>query len=512
MKKVLLIPVVHRDQKRVLIRFEYDISTNNFIRKLTSANWSATYNCWHIKDDPYKINEVVNALKGIADVDVSVVYEKIPFLRDQTILENSKIKSKHSSVGNQLVSSVNKISNSTDLSNAPLLYIAKLDNARKEEVPKEDEPMFNPSRTTMYVTIEIIDEKRIKLNFPFSKHHIAKIKTLPLSYWNNEEKHWTLPFTPTIQKEIENYFRSFGFTIKCRHIESKTKENKEKKNYINDRPFPKEYIDRMVLKKYSENTKRTYITAFGDFINYYKTIPLDQITHDQFKAYLLYMVEKRKISASFQNQVINAIKFYYEKILGWDKIPFLYVERPFMEQNLPTVLSVEEVLHIFNCVDNLKHKTILLTIYSAGLRLSELINLKIKDIDTDRKSIFVKDAKGKKDRRTILSDNLVKYLNEYLPKYKPHTWLFEGQDGGQYSDSSVSKIFRSACDLAGIKKKASPHTLRHSFATHMLEGGTDLRYIQELLGHSSSKTTEIYTHITRKGIENLRSPLDKMDV
>lgn len=492
MKMTELIPVVHRGENRILVRFERDEELNSLIKKRTDARWSATFKCWHIADTPEELDKLMYAFRGKVDIDPSAVYEKIPFLRDRTALEklNKKIEE--------------------EKKKTPSLPVTE--QLVPEPVTEEKMPGDDTGRTSGVVNMQIIDEKKIILNFPFAREHIAKMKTLPLYLWNAKEKHWTFPYTPAIKEEIEIYFSSFGYSIKCRFTESNMKENKEKKNYKNERNIPKEYIDRMVLKRYSKNTQRTYITAFGDFINYYKTIPLDQITHDQFKDYLLYLVEKRKVSASFQNQVINAIKFYYEKILGRDKIPFLYIERPFKEQNLPTVLSVEEVQHIFSCVDNLKHKTILLTIYSAGLRLNELINLRIKDIDIDRKSIFVKDAKGKKDRRTILSDNLVKYLNEYLPKYKPRTWLFEGQDGEQYSDSSVSKIFRSACDWAGIKKKASPHTLRHSFATHMLEGGADLRYIQVLLGHSSSKTTEIYTHITRKGIENLRSPLDKMDV
>jgi integrase/recombinase XerD len=492
MKMVELIPVTHRGEKRILVKYVYDAELTALLRKHTRAQWSATHKSWHIADDPKEIDDVMYALKDNVDIDLSVIYEKIPFLRDRTALENAKRRTEEEKI---------KVASPS---------------AEKSVVPEPEAeaalPWTDPKKKSGVVNMLIIDEKKIILNFPFSKHHVARIKTFPLALWNDKEKYWTFPYTPTIQKEIETYFRSFSFTIKSKYIESKTNENKIKKDYINDRTFPKEYIDRMVLKRYSENTKRTYITAFGDFINYYKTKPLDQISEQEIKDYLLYLVEKRKVSASFQNQVINAIKFYYEKILGWEKIPFLYIERPFKEQNLPTVLSEEEVQRVIKSVENLKHKTILLTIYSAGLRISELVNLRIKDIDTDRKSIFVKDAKGKKDRRTLLSEKLVNYLNEYLPRYKPRFWLFEGQEGGQYSDSSISKIFHAACEAAGIQKKASVHTLRHSFATHMLEGGADLRYIQELLGHSSSKTTEIYTHITRKGIENLKSPLDKLDI
>ena len=224
------------------------------------------------------------------------------------------------------------------------------------------------------------------------------------------------------------------------------------------------------------------------------------------------MVEKRKVSSSFQNQVINAIKFYYEKVCGGKRLPYITIDRPFKEKVLPTVLSEEEVQRIINCVKNIKHKAILLTIYSAGLRISEVVNLKIADIDSKRKAIIIKGAKGKKDRNSILSDKLLINLRDYFKQYKPKVWLFEGQTGEQYSETSIQHIFRNACNDAGIMKKATVHTLRHSFATHLLERGTDLRYIQELLGHSSSKTTEIYTHITRKGMEQIKSPLDNFEI
>jgi len=199
-------------------------------------------------------------------------------------------------------------------------------------------------------------------------------------------------------------------------------------------------------------------------------------------------------------------------VLKREKLPYVYIDRPFKEKILPTVLSEEEVKQIINCVSNLKHKAILLTIYSAGLRISEAVNLKIADIDSKRKVIIIKDAKGKKDRNSLLSEKLLVVLREYFKQYKPKIWLFEGQFGGRYSDRSIQNVFRKACIDAKIMKKVSVHSLRHSFATHLLERGTDLRYIQELLGHSSSKTTEIYTHITRKGMEQVKSPLDNFEL
>jgi integrase/recombinase XerD len=179
---------------------------------------------------------------------------------------------------------------------------------------------------------------------------------------------------------------------------------------------------------------------------------------------------------------------------------------------LPSVLSEEEVFRLLKQVDNLKHKTALSIIYSAGLRIGELINLKINDIDSARGQIRILQGKGKKDRVSLLSTNILKMLREYYKEYRPKEWLFEGQFGGQYSQGSIQEVFRQAKKSAGIRKRATVHTLRHSFATHLLERGTDLRYIQELLGHQSSRTTEIYTHVTEKGFKNIISPFDNLDL
>lgn len=211
------------------------------------------------------------------------------------------------------------------------------------------------------------------------------------------------------------------------------------------------------------------------------------------------------------DQAINAIKFYYEQVLG-RPVKTYYVQRPKKEKRLPEVLSEEEVASILNSIDNLKHKAILSLIYSAGLRLGELINLKINDIDSGRMVIIIRQGKGKKDRISLLSEKVLHLLREYLKVYQPREYLFEGQFFGQYSSTSVQKVFRMAKVKACIRKPATVHTLRHSFATHLLERGTDLRYIQALLGHKNPKTTEIYTHITKKGMEKIKSPFDSLDL
>jgi len=207
---------------------------------------------------------------------------------------------------------------------------------------------------------------------------------------------------------------------------------------------------------------------------------------------------------------LSAIKFYYEQILKKGKV--LYdLPRPKKEKKLPNILSQSEVLSILDSVDNIKHKSILFLTYSAGLRVGEVVRLKIDDIDSDRMLIHIRQGKGRKDRYTILSEVALDILREYAYIAKPKDWLFPGgKDNDFLTERSVQKIFATACKKANIKKNVSVHSLRHSFATHLLESGTDLRYIQELLGHSSSKTTEIYTHVTQANLSKIRSPLDRL--
>jgi site-specific recombinase XerD len=195
--------------------------------------------------------------------------------------------------------------------------------------------------------------------------------------------------------------------------------------------------------------------------------------------------------------------------LGGQRKVYL-VDRPRSEKKLPIVLSEQEIGDLFRATENIKHTAILMLAYSAGLRLSELINVKIKDIDSNRMQIRIAQAKGKKDRYSLLSVKLLEVLRIYVKEYKPKEWLFEGINGGVYSARSIQLVMAESIAKAGITKKAGVHSLRHSFATHLLENGTDLRYIQNLLGHESSKTTEVYTHITTKGFDQIKSPLDKL--
>jgi len=269
--------------------------------------------------------------------------------------------------------------------------------------------------------------------------------------------------------------------------------------------IPNAFIEKLRLKRYSHLTIKSYTNHLKMFILFYPNEDMDKINDEQIRDYLIYLVDDKKVSSSYQYQAINAIKFYYEQVLGRPTKKY-YLQRPKKEKKLPKVLSEEEVAKILKQISSKKHQAIIYLIYSGGLRLSEVINLRIEDIDSKRKQIRLRGAKGKKDRVTLLSDKVLMTLREYYKDYKPNEWLFEGADGGQYSSRSVQNIFKSALKKSKINKHGTIHTLRHSFATHLLEHGTDLRYIQELLGHNCSRTTEIYTHITKTGMEKIKSP------
>ena len=270
----------------------------------------------------------------------------------------------------------------------------------------------------------------------------------------------------------------------------------------------KEIKKKLIVGGYSYSTIQTYITCLKYFKNYFYKIEIDQLSKDDIIEYLFHLI-KNNYSKSTQNQHINAIKFYFEKCLGKQREYYL-IERPRKEKKLPNILSKKEIQLLFNSTYNLKHLTILAVIYSCGLRVSELINIKINDIDNNRMVIHIRKGKGNKDRQVQLTNQVLELLRKYYKKFLPVKYLITGQNGGKYSTTSVQKIIKNSALKAGIYKKVTPHTLRHSFATHLLENGTDIRFIQTILGHSDIKTTQIYTHVSNAHLKNIQNPSDNL--
>ena len=379
-------------------------------------------------------------------------------------------------------------------------------------------------KKTVYVTP--LAAGQAELAFNYDKELVNQVKAIPGRRYLPDRKVWIIPFDKKAPREIRKFFdQTVEIRISGTGHTGASASSAPAADPVSAGPdplrawpppagamlLPEAYTAELSLRRYSKHTVRSYGAAFAGFLDYYRGRNPEELTDEDVNRYITYLVTEVKVSSAVQKQAVNAVKFYYEKVLQRPVIKYLY-KRPKGEKSLPQVLSEDEVVKILKAPQNLKHRTILTVIYSAGLRLSELLDLKLTDLDFYRKLIRVKMGKGRKDRYTLLSPKLETLLKEYLSLYCPKSYVFEGRDGGRYSAKSVQNVFQNAAAQAGIQKHASVHTLRHSFATHLLENGTDLRFIQELLGHSSSKTTEIYTHVSRKSIGKIRSPLDNLDL
>jgi len=268
-----------------------------------------------------------------------------------------------------------------------------------------------------------------------------------------------------------------------------------------------DFIKILELKRYSKNTINSYHSHLRLAKLHFEGKKMKDISDRELFEFIYHLVNVKKISSSYQRQIVGALKLFYKEIYG-RTIPFEYLKVQRREQKLPVVLSKEEVQRIIDRIDNLKHKAIIALLYGSGLRIGELLALRKNNIDSDRMLIHVKGAKGKKDRYTILSHKVLDILRAYYLQFKPNDYLFEGQKGGKYSSESAGQVFKRSLKKAKINKRATLHTLRHSFATHLVEDGVSIAHIQKLLGHSNIKTTLIYTHIAQDALYKIKSPLD----
>jgi site-specific recombinase XerD len=366
---------------------------------------------------------------------------------------------------------------------------------------------------------------RIIVSFSYNPQLVTKIKTIEGRRWHPIEKYWSFPNNDGILEKILEVFGGeqihiepalqarLSPTMKADTVIARDEVPKQSQKTTSTKSSYQHNLEflrgELVSRKYSYKTVKGYIYYNRDFLDFMDKEP-SEVNDDNIKDYLLYLAEEKESATATINQAINALKFYYGAML---KRKFLYeIKRPRKDKKLPEVLSKEEVSRIINGTANIKHKAILMTIYSGGLRLGETARLEQAHLDRDRMLIFVKGAKGRKDRYTLLSEKALQLIDQYMKRYEPRKWLFEGARAGRYiSKRSIEKVFDQACERAGIKKDVSVHDLRHSFATHLLESGIDLRYIQEL-GHASSKTTEIYTHVSTKNLGKIRSPLDNLNL
>lgn len=554
--------VSHRGEVRIRVDFPYDAETAAKIRKIDDARWSKTMRAWHV---PYTVEVFEKLIELFPEAEYPINRplqqqtekpktagsipdnnEKPVMVKKETTLKNPSTTKSEISIEIYPQAILIKLpKNEADiqfLRNFKYsrwmkeMYCWKIPNYnRNAELIKNYFAARNPqitehkpeqtllqTQTVNWQNLPVFTGKDLltvnvagrilRIYFKFNRDIQQQIKQFPMHKWNPPKNCWEIPYSERFIAELKLIAENNGLNFLYHEAEKpKVKPRKSKYDIRNYRECPAEYKNKLIELRYSKNTYDVYTDFFEEFINYYEDYNLEDITEEMINDFQRYLITERCVATATQNQAINAIKFYYERVLGQARKVY-YIERPREETFLPTVLSTEEVNAILKSIENLKHKAIIMTIYSGGLRISEVINLKLKDIDSKRMQIRVEQGKGKKDRYTLLAQKTLEVLREYVKEYKPKEWLFEGEKGGKYGIRSIQNILKIALKKVGIVKKISVHSLRHSFATHLLENGTDLRYIQALLGHSSSKTTEIYTHITTKGFDSLKNPLDSFEL
>ena len=565
--KIIVSKINHHSENRIRVDFPYNAEIVAILRQIPDVRWSKTLGAWHI---PYT-KEAFERLKALypdmehlntsteldaeqsndrgklnnatpeADIRISklVLKKQIESKDHVNDVKTPIITTKRAEINISITTKrifVQLPKNETDTQFlTSFRYVHWDKNNRQWIIPnygknlellksyfqnrtvvitEQSDQKINETKTTLAeadkVKVLNIQNRILRIYFTYNRTLIEEMKKIALSRWNSAGNCWTIPYNEQNAEKTHELAQAYGLKWDYQII-SKTEGTPRQPKHAGYIRCPASYTEKLKELRYSINTQNVYTDLFEEFINYYPEKQAEEITEEEIISFLRYLVNERKISTSYQNQSINAIKFYYERVLGGKRKIYL-IERPRKENYLPEVLSEEEVAAILKTITNIKHKALIMTIYSGGLRISELINLRIKDIDSNRMQIRIEQSKGKKNRYTLLSKKTLLTLRKYFAEYKPKEWLFEGENGGQYADSSIYSIFKKALVAAKITKKVTIHSLRHSFATHLLENGTDLRYIQNLLGHSSSKTTEIYTHITNKGFDQIKNPLDKLDI
>lgn len=336
-------------------------------------------------------------------------------------------------------------------------------------------------------------QKRVVLEFVHEAQLTEAVKKIQGSQWSRTLNAWHIPQSIILLEQF------------IKHLETPSPSDFLNPYWMDD------YMKQMKLRGYSYSTAKNYRNLVLDYYHFYKHRDAKELKREDIENWLIYLADIKKYSSSSLNSAVNAVKFLYEKT--WDLSKVCYkLPRSKKEHRLPRVLDQSEIEKMFTSIENLKHKVLLYTAYGAGLRVSELINIKLKDIDSRRMMILIEQSKGKKDRMVMLSTRLLGLLREYVKIYRPEYWLFEGKPHERYSVRSVQQVFNRAKKKAKVNVQGNTHLLRHSFATHLLESGIDLRIIMELLGHSSIRTTLAYTHVSNRLIGNVDSPLDKLNL
>lgn len=515
-KKIFLKRILHRDKWRILISFKYDAVITGLLKQIKGIVYSNTYKGWYVDDNQQNLDEIYRLLKEEADIDNSALLKDTSIRTEPDEGRRSEIKKpvyqKYSSDFNPLTAPVK----------SPIRPIVIDD----DEIIPATKAIRNVVERKRYNPVELrINEQdgRLAIRFTgyYDKEWINEIRSFGRYTYDESNKEFLMPWSVMTGDSLSDYFASRGVEVNIiktapslimksarRELgdEIRKRELGEKANAGLD--IMRRYLDEV---RYSDRTNESYLALLELFFKYFNDRNPEDIPMEEVSGFVYDFIITNGYSASYQNQMISAIKTYY-RITGRTRIDLEIIERPRRSRALPKVFSKEEVKKILNATRNNKHKLLLWMIYSCGLRRSEVTNIRLNDLDRDRGVVHIREGKGRVDRIVPVSAKVWDKLNEYIDGYKPVKYLFEGQSGGRYSVESVYRVFKSALNSAGIKKDVGVHSLRHSYATHLHESGLDIRYIQELLGHRSTRTTEIYTHVSRRNLIQVRSPIEDMDV
>lgn len=354
------------------------------------------------------------------------------------------------------------------------------------------------------------NEQHIAINFAYNteiKNHVLKLEGVK---WSKTHNTFYLPFSASNKTKLFQHFNSKGWFVDY----SKIQEGKAAKAIpqkvefsLPQKKILHQYVAYLRGKRYSESSVRTYYHFIFLFVSHIGDKPLEQLSNRDVELFVEQKIAAKNYAISSHRQCISALKHFFE-LFPETLIDSLKIHSPKKSRLLPTILSKEEVINLLRATRNLKHRAILALIYSSGFRIGELLSLKLHEIDILRRQVLIKNAKGRKDRVVVLAESILPLLNNYINTYQPKIYFAEGKEGETYSAESIRAFLKVSCKRAGINKRITPHSLRHAYATHMLENGIDLRYIQELLGHSRPETTMIYTHVSRKDMLQIKSPLD----
>lgn len=494
MKKLILKRILHRQRWRYAMYFDYDPELSKIAGGIENAHFSNTHKCWYADASEDVLRSILQTFRSRADIDISAISFKNPAPEDvesgQQVIESDSEKQTQP---------------------PPTEVTSKTDTAIHKSFYDPVEFRFAE------------DSGRFIIRFTgrYDKAWIDEIRSYGRYYYDKVHKEFLLQYSKITIDSLSDYFSFQGVPVRAIRsaIDTDTRElRKAFGDEVRSKQMTPDGIKAVELlrryleeNRYSARTLETYLTLLELFFKFFNHKNPDLITQNEVSCFMNDFIIKNGFSASYQNQIVSAIKLYYE-ISGKGKIIPHFLDRPRRSRALPKVFSKEEVTRILNSSWNIKHKLLLWIIYSCGLRRSEVTNLKLEDLDRKRNIIHIREGKGRVDRIVPVPDKLWPKIDEYVEQYSPVIYLFEGQTGGKYSAESVYNVFKKALRKAGIRKEVGVHSLRHSYATHLHEKGLDIRFIQELLGHKSTRTTEIYTHVSRRNLAAVKSPLDDLDL